>query len=362
MTYNARPLGNGDTITAVTRVDRTVEHYALFPIIFFPSSSAELPPSGAPAPGAENAQRQLPEALVAYLRAKPTMRVTLTGSISANEQPTLAEERARAVAAFLQQRGISSDRISTVAARAPQEDFKYEELREEQRAVSISFSDGSSTVPFEWSDAQEQPQSVTVTVQPSVLAEATPYTVTGSARFNSRTVQTLPEEKTTVLVTATAPPASSGAQPLVVEYTATDAESKQQRTSSTVYIAPQRVDGTTTYRFNGIADATGATRQFVLAYSSFDRPDFFAVDTEVVAAVRQAVLNGKKVELIPLTDKFGTPEYNKTLARARAKSAFDLLKVRAENVTVSSPEDFVFSNDTPQGRMLNRAVLVRIEQ
>jgi hypothetical protein len=49
------------------------------------------------------------------------------------------------------------------------------------------------------------------------------------------------------------------------------------------------------------------------------------------------------------------------LATARANSAIKLLNLEKDRVNINIPKDYFFSNDIPYGRMMNRAVIVRIK-
>jgi len=113
---------------------------------------------------------------------------------------------------------------------------------------------------------------------------------------------------------------------------------------------------------NVLSDITqkNYVQQFFLAYCEFDKAELYAVNEQAVEEIKKAFINGKKIEIIPLFDFLGTDEHNQRLALERANSALKLLGLKKEDVIITIPDDYFFSNDLPYGRMMNRTVIVRI--
>jgi outer membrane protein OmpA-like peptidoglycan-associated protein len=71
--------------------------------------------------------------------------------------------------------------------------------------------------------------------------------------------------------------------------------------------------------------------------------------------------NGSKIDITGFTDKLGNPDVNMKLSSGRAKSVADFIKWRdtqARGVGGSRPQ---YTNETPEGRIYNRSVEVRVE-
>lgn len=71
--------------------------------------------------------------------------------------------------------------------------------------------------------------------------------------------------------------------------------------------------------------------------------------------------NGSKIDITGFTDKLGNPDVNMKLSSGRAKSVADYIKWRdtqARGVGGSRPQ---YTNETPEGRIYNRSVEVRVE-
>jgi len=102
-------------------------------------------------------------------------------------------------------------------------------------------------------------------------------------------------------------------------------------------------------------------QQVLLAYCEFDKADLNAINKNAVNLIKEKYKEGCIIEIIPLFDFLGSDEHNLALAYARANSALKLLGLKKHNVQITIPKAFFFSNEMPFGRMLNRAVIVRIK-
>jgi outer membrane protein OmpA-like peptidoglycan-associated protein len=359
------PVVPGSVIEITVPVNAYITQYALAPIAFFEknSSTIALPKSddGFKTATQEEAQLAIANSLKNFLKVNPQSNVTIIGSASADEETTIAQQRAESVAGFLKAQGISPERIST-NQEISRDNLRYEELREEQRYVRFDFSNNQSIVldtvmvlgnrPFEASNAPK-PLSVEFTARPKFVAEAAPYqlegTVTGDGVFKN-----LAESAETFSVPVAYTDAAL--KPVSVNYTIKDAEGKTQNATVNFSVKPvqeiRKIE-------NEVLKTDGNFREYVLGFFKFDESKMYATNSDALLKAQTAFKNGKKIQLIAMTDNLGTPEYNAQLARQRAQTARELFGKNAE-VEIIYPTTPVFSNSTPQGRVLNRSVMVRI--
>jgi outer membrane protein OmpA-like peptidoglycan-associated protein len=100
--------------------------------------------------------------------------------------------------------------------------------------------------------------------------------------------------------------------------------------------------------------------RYILCYFDFDGTNSVIVNKDVLTIIEQAIAEDKEIKLIPLSDNIGTAEYNKELVEKRARAAMRLLSGFDGKFNTEYFDGFLFPNDTPTGRMLNRTVIVMI--
>ncbi|MES2767002.1 MAG: OmpA family protein [Bacteroidota bacterium] len=359
------PVSAGSVIDITVPVNAYITQYALAPIAFFEknSSTIALPKSdnGFKTATQEEAQTAIANSLKNFLKVNSQSKVTIIGSASADEEPAIAQQRAETIARFLKTQGISSDRIS-LSQEVSKDNLRYEELREEQRYVRFDFSNNQNVVldtvmvlgnrPFESSNTPK-PLQIEFTARPIFTAEAAPYQINGTATSDGvfKNLSESPE-------TFTIPVAYTDVvlKPVAVNYTIKDAEGKTQNASVNFSVRPRqeirRIE-------NEVLKTEGNFQEYVLGFFKFDEARMYAMNSDALLKAQNALKTGKKIQLIAMTDNLGTPEYNAQLARQRAQTARELFG-KAADVEIIYPETPVFANSTPQGRVLNRSVMVRI--
>lgn len=108
-------------------------------------------------------------------------------------------------------------------------------------------------------------------------------------------------------------------------------------------------------------DKSSDIEEFIVGFTDFDKSELSLINTFAIDYVRSKAIEGRSLEIIPLTDSIGTQEYNRNLAQKRAESALRLIGKDIKNYSIIIPDNGVFSNETPYGRMMNRAVIIRIK-
>lgn len=94
----------------------------------------------------------------------------------------------------------------------------------------------------------------------------------------------------------------------------------------------------------------------------FNSPSVGANNSRIINSfILDNLKNGSKIDITGFTDKLGNPDVNMKLSSGRAKSVADFIKWRdtqARGVGGSRPQ---YTNETPEGRIYNRSVEVRVE-
>ncbi|MFY7999012.1 MAG: OmpA family protein [Candidatus Kapaibacteriota bacterium] len=94
----------------------------------------------------------------------------------------------------------------------------------------------------------------------------------------------------------------------------------------------------------------------------FNSPSVGANNSRIINSfILDNLKNGSKIDITGFTDKLGNPDVNMKLSSGRAKSVADYIKWRdtqARGVGGTRPQ---YTNETPEGRIYNRSVEVRVE-
>lgn len=118
---------------------------------------------------------------------------------------------------------------------------------------------------------------------------------------------------------------------------------------------------------NSVAAAAKSTRQ-VIVHFGFGDASLTATARAQIDEMAGSMPSANRIAINGRTDSVGSPQSNQTLAVARANAVRDHLRARYPHLaTAVKPEAqgaccFVASNDTPQGRALNRRVEIAFER
>lgn len=112
---------------------------------------------------------------------------------------------------------------------------------------------------------------------------------------------------------------------------------------------------------NFYSQENGKTKsQFILGYFDFDSYKFESINEDILSKVKQALSDGKNVEIIALTDNIGKESRNTLLVEKRTNAALAKIGVNNDHIIINKDIKHFFTNDNPVGRQLNRSVIVRI--
>lgn len=355
---NGDIVKDGDKIHFTIATTKTKYSHDAAPILFFKKTSAEIAPVVplSETSSEESAQSSVLIGLVSLLKTDADSKVELKGISAADESPELAKQRAENVANYLFEQGI--DRTQVRISSSPQSGTIREireELLDEDRSVRIFVNGSLKTIPVVYEKSDKKSDPIQFSFEPIIVAEATPYQAFGKLDFEMRTVQKLDENTRSITVNpndlfAGAPTKTK------LDYALADGEDRRTAAGLGFTFIPDNKETLIENRFgSGIK-----TDELILGYFNFDGTEFSAVNEEAVQSVKDALKTGKKVELYPKTDNFGTGEYNLELAKARIKSALKILNTKEESIVIRL--DNVQQNYDPSAvsRILHRTVIAKI--
>jgi len=119
-------------------------------------------------------------------------------------------------------------------------------------------------------------------------------------------------------------------------------------------------------------NTNGVYNEYLLALTEFDSDEINILNLNVLKTIQNALKNNKKIQVIGMSDNIGSVEHNKQLSISRAnkgkKTIIDYFNknnsqtnIKIENlINTDVLNNFYFKNDTPNGRTLNRGIIVRI--
>jgi len=100
---------------------------------------------------------------------------------------------------------------------------------------------------------------------------------------------------------------------------------------------------------------------YTLMLYSFDSAQIAGFAWRAREIIVAGIAPNSEVTIIGHTDKIGKPAYNKDLSRRRAEFAEKVLNVKAKSIIAKGESDFLFDQDSPEGRYYSRTVTVIVE-
>lgn len=361
-TVDGKIIKDNDVIKLPIDIYETRLEYALRPIVFFDSSDASYKKYSIESftNSDFDVQTQMIKSIADKMNANEKLTVSLTTYDLGDEKATLPQARLDNMVAKLGEYGITPNRITQNIEKV-NNDFKYDELKEEYRKVDFALSDNSQLIKsiyeinnkIEVIDMDFVPTTKVTTIAKEYDQEASLYIddkleLTRNKDFNF-SITSIYNNKLK----------KDGK--LKVKYIANAQVSgiyDDEQIGFTLVTEPRNI----TSSINTTNNGSKITEQYILAYTEFDKSTFKSVDEEVLNIVRKALNNNLKVSIYASTDNLGDEVYNKALAERRAIATKALIGGNTKNLEIVYPQEYLFSNEHPYGRMLNRAIVIRIEK
>lgn len=120
----------------------------------------------------------------------------------------------------------------------------------------------------------------------------------------------------------------------------------------TIVLAPYFANATT------IMNNESGKEMFLFSLFDFNSHEVKYFDRHIFNKAYEITSKGKRIRIIPFTDNIGGKDYNIKLAERRAEAAIELLKLKPEQYEIKYPESYLFDNNSPFGRILNRSVII----
>ncbi len=362
-------IADGGNISYDVKIEEYYEDFKFVPVLYY--EKGETVPAVVPAEISNilgmSARIDILYGAIQYLKQNENVNVGLIPYIPAGEDENIISGRVKFITGRFDSAGLGN-RLSIRKTKIVSDEFSYDELKDESRKIEFEFSSGDKAIEYKSENQKKYvSENISLRLYADIVAEAKPYVYEGSVEVQGRPAVTFDNEDYILNLPPDQLLELSGNEENTIVFTAMvkDAESKEiDRKVSVNLIARERIAASyKNLNTNNSKNTNNSNyEQFVLGYFRFDRSTFFYVDKNVVGAVKQALRDGKKVQLLALTDNLGTEEHNSTLASKRVKSALDELMISDKDIEVIIPNSPLFPNTGAYGRSLNRSVIVRILQ
>jgi len=360
---NGEEIRNAGMLDITYEVSESRKEFSVLPVIFFAEASSDVN-YVQPAGGLNSyldAQQNALYVAIQHLKSENKSKITVLGSSNKTEAEGIGLKRAESVASILKANGIADDRIS-IKETAPLEQTNPQ-TADEGRKAEIQIDGRSVPVYYTKVESVSSAQDVEFNISPLVNTNSDELMFKGEVLYgvNEMKLGDFPREASTFVFKPSR--IQNLHNPAIDKYLTfrLKAAAGEVKADSSIRLYLDSKDVIKSSSTNEVTDNNKNFEQYILAYYNFDDIRYNQLDTNVVRRINEALASGKEVIIYPLTDNIGTADYNKSLAESRAKSVLTALG-DGEKIKVEYPENYLFPNDTPWGRILNRTVLVRISK
>ncbi len=346
--------------------DEEQTDYYLLPYIFF-NQDSDIPiatkTSGERNIGEARAQANLTKALAQLLEANPEYNLTLVSSSLSSESEQIINNRISKISNGLVANGVDISKINVSKRSIEPEDIQKPELLTENIYIKFNISGHKGLIPYshKYIIDRKYLQKNVLQIIPEIKSSDKLADFEGNIYNNKRLIKKFDEKGTSFNIDNELPlSVNEELQNFIFSYDvfAKNAGGAKAKLSGKVKLTP--IEERKNIRKNTLQADGKQYSQYILCYFEFDEAEPYIVNKDVLNEIKDAIAADKQIQLIALTDNIGEKEYNNRLATKRGKAAFALLKGLNGNINISEPDNYLFANDTPLGRMLNRTVVVRI--
>ncbi|MFA7325955.1 MAG: OmpA family protein [Candidatus Kapaibacterium sp.] len=359
---NGNEIKDGQKLTIPITVYETKQEYALRPVVFFDSADYNYKKYNIESftNSDFDVQTEMINSISRKMKADNSLKLTLTTYDLGDEPKNMSEERLNNIEQKLKDDGVDLSRINSKTL-AVDKDFKYDELKEEYRKVEFALSDNSELIKSIYEiDSRIEFDKKSFTPKTTINSSKDEYYREANLYVNENPTKKENEDFTFTIDDSYTKEFEKN-EPVKFNYIS-NAEVAGIYSAANVSFTVEPTVKNVNQTINTINDGTKTTEQHILAYTEFDKSSFKSIDQDVLKLVRKALEQNRKVTIYASTDNLGNEEYNKALAERRANAAKSIIGGNSNNLQVIYPEQYLFSNDHPYGRMLNRAIVVRIDK
>ncbi len=358
-------LNNGDTIKIDVLKEISIRSFPLLPIIFFEKNSSKIPEiiiEPIHLRRKYSLNKEIISKTAEILKQSPLSKIRIVASSTNSENESIAKMRFEEVSDYLVQLGIDRKRIEFLEKKIenpmnnskPNEDENYfvqfqlipdQELYITERSEEIITSkDLELYIKTESSN-------------PQFLKE-----ITGKICLNDIMLDNFYSDSHKIILNESNNPViqKEGNFKLNINAIYSDLSGNTKVSNLNFILTKESKIINIKENSTDFGVSTRGYKEFILGFFNFNEFEFSYIDKSVKATVLENLSNGKKIEILPYTDNIGSPNYNRILAGKRAESAIKLLKIEKNRITINITGNYPFKNDTPNERIYNRSVFVRI--
>ncbi len=356
---------DGNEFDLPLTVYQSKSQYYLLPYIFFKENSAEPSEISKHTEGnirEDVAQSHLIEAVADILKQYSDFNVILFASSLDTESEKVVSERITRITNALVSYGIDISRISVSQRKVKSEDFEKPELLGENIFVKLELLD-SDLIPYSETKIvkKEYARENILSVIPEINTSDPIEKFKGKIYHDKKLIKTFDRQGTKININTTMPASVvESVNPIVLQIEAFAENKARAKANTKKSLTLRPVEESFVTTVNTVETQKKKYSQFILCYFDFDKEEPKIINYKVLQVIQEAAAEGKKIEILPLTDNIGEENYNNKLATKRAAAALKILKQNNIEAEVHYPMSYLFPNETPLGRMLNRSVVVRI--
>ena len=274
------------------------------------------------------------------------------------EEESIAVERRRNIFTYLKNKGLDTSSIKVFSVVRETEKIKYPQLFEEYDCAMLTKPDSFAFVTVKTDKEVYSLPATKVQFNIEPKSETTIEQFSGAIAYGNSNINIAGKETSFAIEAG-----QSGNKPekllLNAEYKLANSVSSASFDNA-LLLQYQQVSDTTINNLKISGDGKTFAQYFV-AFFEFDASDAYTYETTGINELRKAVSSNKHIEIMGLTDDFGTVDYNSSLARKRVESVLRKLNIPLSKVNIVAPsQDILHRNDTVEGRMMNRSVAIRI--
>jgi|GEM_PF-2964163 len=358
--HNNVSIKNNQSIYLDMEAKEYFEDYKLQPFIFYENNNITyLSGNDRNLTAIEkSAKMEMLLSVIKYLNSNPEINVTIR---TFNNYPEkITSERISLIRSEIVGAGIKAERVKEDKVNLNFDELKYDELKEEYNRVEFVFSNGVSLVPYSFT----QKTIYDISSLDLLVSLESNYDdnnlYSNEVLLNGSSINKSNKDKFIQTLDNSISDGFNfrGKNSLKITSTLTNKENIKQK-STNINMMPNIVKRDTIRNIIKL-NSGDQVQQYVAAYFDFDSAELDVYNRELIEKINEAISDNKKVIILPLTDNLGDQEHNKALAKKRARNYLKLFTENSHKLEIEYPDGFIFSNEHPYGRMLNRSIIVRI--